>query len=71
MTQDDATKTIRKEAKEVKHEGWKQEAKGQLEKWGGKLTGDTAKEAEGAGRQLAGNMEKHLGKMAEEATKAA
>lgn len=60
-----------KQAKATKHEGWIEESKGQAQKWAGKLTGDEAKAQAGADKQLAGNMEKHMGKMEEEVIKAA
>ena len=55
--------------KELKHQGWKDEAAGTIKEAAGQLTGNEDKEDEGAAQKAVGDMERKTGKFVENVTK--
>ena len=61
--------SIHQQAKDLKHEGWKDKAVGTAKKVVGKITGDEDMQVEGAIQKKVGDAEHATGKFVENVTK--
>lgn len=61
--------SIHEQAKDLKHQGWKDKAVGTAKKVVGKVTGDKGMQVEGATQKKVGDAEHAAGKFVENVTK--